>query len=89
MDSKVTASIDSEIEYQNNKWGYGPDHQHSVAEWLMILDRLVQDGKAAWWVSCKNPETLAFFRKIAATAVQAMLLHGCENREVPKETNEG
>jgi hypothetical protein len=77
----IFSCIVKEIDYQNVKWGYGPEHQHSLIEWLVIIERLVEKAKEEWYNGFESEEAIAGLRKIAATAIQGMNICGYKDRE--------
>lgn len=45
MNPKVATLINNELLYQDQKW---PGHQHSVAEWILIMQSCLDKAKTAW-----------------------------------------
>ena len=69
LSEDVCSAIVSELAYQRQKWG---DRQHSAAEWLLIIEKLVNDARRAWVVNDSEEPCLHELRQIAATAFAAM-----------------
>lgn len=84
MTDELKNAIITEIEYQNERWGYGPEYQHSLVEWLVIIEKLINDAKLSWYNSASDPSTKDYLRKVAATAIQGMTVCGFNNRTALK-----
>lgn len=65
----VSIAIAHERAYQEQKW---PGHQHTVAEWILILRKLVDDAQREWVTGHGDDSALHEVRQIAATAVACM-----------------
>jgi hypothetical protein len=76
----VLYAINGERSYQEDKW---PLHQHSVAEWILILEKLVADARREWVTGHGDDSALHEVRQIAATAVACMEQCGCPLRGQP------
>ncbi len=79
----IIAAIKSERSYQEQKWGR---HKHSVAEWLLILEKLVADARHAWVTKQGDWSALDEIRQITATGVACMEQCGCPMRPVKAMT---
>lgn len=77
MDSKVIAAIDSERAYQEMKW---PGHKHTTAEWLLIMQKCLDDAKRAWVCGHGDDSALHEIRQVVATGVAAMEQCGALHR---------
>lgn len=79
---EVYAAIDAERDYQNS---LGPDrtdgNQHTVGDYLIMLDRYVRKAQDEWTDRAGNTSALDQIRKIAGIAVRCMEEHGIVNRE--------
>lgn len=83
---KVYDAIDSEREYQDQRWG-GPSHDqiHELASWVVYMEHYVDKAKAA----ISSPSTEGSeeitdnIRKVAALAVACMENHGVRPRYFP------
>ena len=69
------SAIAMEREYQEGKW---PGHVHSPAEWLLILEQLIEQAKVDYYEGVGS--IMGSVRKIAATAVAAMEQQGVVHR---------
>lgn len=65
----VQQAILSERIYQDRKW---PNHRHSVAEWLLILEKIVGDARRAWVTNSGDEDALHEVRQIVATGIVCM-----------------
>jgi hypothetical protein len=80
MKETVLKAITGEREYQERKW---PQHQHSVAEWLLIIEKLCDDARRAWVTGHGDNQALHEIRQIAATSVACMEQCGAPERGEP------
>lgn len=80
MKQNVLKAIAGEREYQEQKW---PGHKHTVAEWLLIIEKLCGDARKAWVTGHGDNQALHEIRQIAATAVAAMEQCGAPKRGQP------
>jgi len=80
MKESVLAAIQSEREYQERKW---PMHQHSIAEWILIMDKCMTDAKRAWVCGHGDTRALHEIRQVVAVGVAAMEQCGALMRGVP------
>jgi hypothetical protein len=81
---EVYVAIDSEREYQINRWKKPASKvDHSIEEWLVYIEDYINEAKHI--LSRKDDvvaraEALPIMRKIAAMAVTAMEQHGAPLR---------
>lgn len=81
MTTTVLQSIESERVYQEWRW---PGHEHSVAEWLLIMQKCLDDAKREWVTAHSNDvKALDEIRQVVATGVACMEQFGCNNRYTP------
>ena len=80
---EVYAAIDSERDYQEDKWG---GHRHEAESWTLFIEHYA--GLARTQASTTDftevPNLIAYLdtlRKIATLAVAAMEQHGAPRRE--------
>jgi len=75
----VLRALHSELLYQQAMHG---DDRHSVGEWLLIIEKCLDDAKRAWQSGHNNAwtHTLREIRQVAASGVAAMTQCGAENR---------
>ncbi len=74
--------IFEERKYQDLKWG---DRQHSVGEWVLILQKLADDAKKAWVSNNGDIKALSEVRQIAATALACMQQCGSIKRDLQEQ----
>lgn len=65
----VLKAIQSERAYQEQKW---PGHMHTVAEWLLIMQKCLDDAKRAWVTGHGDEQALHEIRQVTAVGVAAM-----------------
>lgn len=58
-----------ERRYQEQKW---PDHQHGVAEWLLIIEKLCADARREWVTGHGDNGALHEVRQITATGLACL-----------------
>lgn len=80
MNQEVLKAIDGERSYQEQKW---PGHAHTVAEWLLIIEKLCQDARLAWVTGHGDNQALHEVRQITATGVACMEQCGAPKRGEP------
>lgn len=87
IDADVRHRIERERAYQQSKWSPfgGNEPVHSVAEWLLIIQKLCEDSRMEWF-SKGNSFALHEVRQIAATAIACLEQCGCPER-VNNDTN--
>ena len=80
MSLATIEAIDSEREYQERKW---PDHKHTIAEWLLIMEKCLNDAKRVWTTQHGEQadfNTMCEIRQVVAVGVAAMDQHGVPKR---------
>lgn len=83
--SEVYKKIDSEREYQIQRWAsdlgenHVPDSEKKPAEWINYIEFCLDEAKRANYF-LERKETLANIRKIAALAVACLEANGCPDR---------
>lgn len=85
MPPVVLAAIMSERSYQRRRW---PNHSHTVGEWLLIMQKCLDDAKRAWVTGHGDNSALHEIRQVVAVGVAAMGEHGAPLREIGKTTGE-
>ena len=73
----VVEAIIDEREYQDAKRGNIEERNNSLADWLLILERELNEAKDAWG---NDVECLDELRQVAATAFAALEQHGVVKR---------
>jgi hypothetical protein len=76
----VMLAIESERTHQLAKW---PGHDHTVAEWLLILEKLMVDARREWVTGHGDNSALHEVRQIATTAIACMEQCGSPRRGEP------
>lgn len=84
LSPRVLLAIESERTYQEAKY---PGHLHSVGEWLLILEKCLNDGKAAW-NRHGDMAALREIRQVTAVGVAAMDQCGAPIRNRKPEVKE-
>lgn len=79
MNANTRRAIQTEQLHQQAKWG---GHTHSVAEWLLILEKLMGDARRAWVTKDGDESALHEVRQIAATAIACLDQCGAPEREL-------
>lgn len=80
MKDNVLSAIEGERHYQEEKW---PGHNHTVAEWLLIMDKLMADARRAWVTGHGDNQALHEVRQVVATGVACMEQCGAPLRGEP------
>ena len=70
----VLDAIALEREDQDGKHGSLPEHGHTAMEWLLIIERKLQQAKDDWY-SGEGLDTLLRMLQIAATATACLEQH--------------
>jgi hypothetical protein len=78
-DPDVALAIRSERIYQEAKWG---GDEHCVGEWLLIMEKCLNDAKRAWSAAHSGAKVLSEVRQVAATAIACLEQHGAPVREL-------
>lgn len=78
----VYESIDEERDYQDLRHGPIESHNHTVGEWLVVLNKKVNDATDAWYTNGDN-SALQEIVQVAATAVACL-----EQFHAPERTAE-
>lgn len=80
MKKEVLLAIESERNYQEKKW---PMHKHSTAEWILIMDKCMDDAKKAWVCGHGDTQALHEIRQVVAVGIAAMEQCGALLRGAP------
>lgn len=84
---KVYEAIDTEREYQNERWNSETTSSggvHSPEEWFMYIEDYVNEAKhilSRENVQTGHPKSMEIMRKVAGMSVCAMEQLGVKNRE--------
>lgn len=78
--AQVLQAIKSERDYQEQKW---PGHEHTVAEWILIMDKCLSDARRAWVTGHGDNQALHEIRQVVAVGVAAMEQCGAPMRGEP------
>lgn len=63
ISNRLIRSVLSERYYQNRKWG---PTEHSVAEWILIMEKCLCDAKHAWVTCAGDRKALDEIRQVIA-----------------------
>jgi len=79
----VYAAIDSERNYQDERWG---DRSHSVTEYILYMEHYLQEARRLasttdLSVAIRHDLVMDFIRKVTALGVVCMEENGCPHRE--------
>lgn len=67
--TRILQAIYSERIYQEKKW---PGNRHTTAEWLLIMQKCMDDANRAWVCRKHDDQALHEIRQVVATGVAAM-----------------
>ena len=81
---EVYEAIDSERDYQNQKWGSPNQRPKQVGSWLTLMRAILAKAEAEWAVSDGDNEALEIIRKFTAVGVACMEQHGVQKRKASK-----
>jgi len=77
----IVAALDYELAYLDAlPRRMEPD---TIAGQFMSVHALLVQASAAWYGTADSTEALDIIRKIAGTALRALIIHGCPERQVP------
>lgn len=81
----VYAAVDSERAYQNAGAGNAQRHAGapktmSPGEFILCMEKTLQDARTAWYAPDGAIACLEYIRKTVALGVQAMEIHGAPHR---------
>ena len=76
---EVFTAIESERDYQDDKWGL--EDTHSLEEWVLYMEEYLSKARNALVEAEDEDEALENVRKVAGLAVAAMQDHGAPQRE--------
>lgn len=77
MNANTQRAIQTEQLHQQAKWG---GRIHSVAEWLLILEKLTDDARRAWVTKDGDESALHEVRQIATAAIACLDQCGAPER---------
>ena len=76
---EVFTAIESERDYQDDKWGL--EDTHSLEEWVLYMEEYLSKARNALVEAEDEDEALENVRKVAGLAVAAIQDHGAPQRE--------
>ena len=76
---EVFTAINSERDYQDDKWGL--EDTHSLEEWVLYMEEYIAKARKALADDEDDDEALENIRKVAGLVVAAMEDHGAPQRE--------
>lgn len=72
-------SVKTERDYQDSKWGALDEKNQSVAGYLVILEKELEEAKNGWMKNKSGKDSaLAEIRQIAAVAIACMQQYGTD-----------
>ena len=77
MNEKIIAAITRERNYQDAKWG---PPQHTVGEWLLIVQAELDEAKLAWVKGQGDTGALEELLQVVSVGVACMEQHGIIQR---------
>lgn len=83
-DKRIDAylAIDSERDYQDaGRGNAAANDMNSVGEHLLVIEKLLNDAKLAWYTPDGGPDALDHVRKIGGVATRCMEVHGAPLRK--------
>jgi formylmethanofuran dehydrogenase subunit E len=75
---EVIKALEAEREYQEQKW---PASRPSAGEWLLIMQKCLDDARRAWVTGRGDEQVLYEIRQVAACGVAALEQWGAPTRE--------
>lgn len=78
--TKIYEAINSERDYQDQKWGTPKEHPHEVGGYITLMRNLLNRAEKAWAESSSNDTALAELRKTVAVGVACFEQHGVSRR---------
>lgn len=85
----VYEAIQSERDYQDQKWGTPAEHPHEVGGWLTLMEVHLRNAQAAWAGANNDREALIALRKVLAIGVACAEQHGLPGRSLSQPVSEG
>ena len=77
---EILRAIKRERMYQDLKWGTVEMHPHTIPEWLLIFENIVEKGKREWLEGAAPDLPAHRLLQIAATAWASLEQHGLVER---------
>lgn len=77
---KAFDAIRRERDHQDNKWGTVQEHPHTVAEWMLIMRKELQEAEQAW-MKGGDEDAMREMLQVVAVGVAAMEQHGIHERD--------
>lgn len=81
---EVYEAIDSERDYQDQKWGSPNQRPKQVGSWLTLIKVHVDRAMEKWASSDGDAEALEQLRKVAAISVACLEQNGVQKRKAIK-----
>jgi hypothetical protein len=72
---QLMAAIQFEEKKREEKWGSVEEKQHSMAEWLLIIEEELREAKEAWANHKGDGRALEEIMQVATTAVACLRQH--------------
>lgn len=77
---EIYDAISRERDYQDSKWGVAHDSQHTVAEFILIIESKLSDAKRAW-MKQGDAESLCEILQAVSVGVACLEVYGCHERK--------
>lgn len=77
----VYSAINNERSYQEKKWGATHDSEHTVGEWLLIMESELSEAKEAWVKNGGDRNALLEILQVISVGVACLEVHGVVERE--------
>lgn len=81
VENDIWAAICRERDYQDEKWGDIHTNPHSIFEWIGIMEKELQEAKAAYFQRPANNQMLQEVLQVVSVGVACMEQHGIIERE--------
>lgn len=78
--SDVYKAIDSERDYQDNKWGEQVDRSHEVESYVLYMEHYLHKVREELSTKSGVSEGLEQLRKVVALGIACFEVHGVNNR---------
>lgn len=81
QDPRIIAykAIDSERDFQDDKWG--ADKRHDVGGWILLMEEAVLKARQAWYKAEGDEEALSRIRVATSLGIACMEAHGAPLRK--------
>lgn len=81
----VYRAIDTERDFQDQKWGTIETHPHEVGGWITLMRKLLNDAEVAWSTNSTDYLALTEIRKVISVGVACCEQYGVPTRSKCQE----